>query len=237
MAGDKEVDQVTATTTTTDDNTMADDTTGKVSNQRITREQKDRLWAFFEKQKYPPNEPFPKQGADHELDQLMVDIQIPKGKRNKASQQFLNWKEFKYNHKGKVIPLEDYDLEETMRIHMTVDTNDFIVSVLNDMLNEDENATLTMYASETDHGKKLLTDLLERPACSPLVDFFASIVDKYTSLCVACFPNVAKMADDAEFDFAKQRHTLIPNEWFEEFYDIVLNNLTSFCDKVKKLNF
>ncbi len=120
-----------------------------------------------------------------------------------------------------------------MRVHMAIDNKDFIVAVLNDMLNEDENATLTMYASESDHGKKFLTDLLERPACSAVVDFFASIVDKYTSLCVACFPNVAKMADDAEFAFAMQWHALTPNEWLKEFYAIALNNLTSFCDEVQ----
>jgi hypothetical protein len=154
--------------------------------------------------------------------------------RIKVARQLLNYKKETYEFSGKVIPLEDYDVKELIEVHMTMDSKDFLVSVLKDMLKceDGEVASIIFYTKATNYGKMFVQDLLTRPRCSACIANLALLPEKYATLCAEEFPKVAKMCDDAEFKFAYRRHKLTSGEWFKEFHFLALTS--SFSNEVQR---
>ena len=214
--------------------TMASDdkSTGKGKVERITNYQKQALFNFFTNNNFGINTILPKQGGNKELDDLLTRLEITD--RSKARRQLLNWKAEKKEYKGVVIPIDNSKMKDELEIHIGMDKSEFVKSVLRNMMDKEEDAIVSMYCQQ-EKGKALIKDLLE-DRCSSVITGLVSVLDEYSKLCISCFPQIAKMVDEASFRFHQERTRAVSEQWFAPFYRSVLNNIDSFCESVKKFN-
>ena len=134
-----------------------------------------------------------------------------------------------------VILIDNSKIKDELEIHIGMDKSEFVKSALRSMLDEEEDGTVSLYCRLQEKGKALINDLLEG-RCAFAITGLVSILDEYTKLCISCFPQIAKMVDDASFRFHQKRITAVREQWFAPFYRSVLNNLDSFCETVQKFN-
>ena len=134
-----------------------------------------------------------------------------------------------------MILIDNSKMKDELEIHIGMDKSEFVKSTLRSMLDEEEDGTVSLYCRLQEKGKALINDLLEG-RCASAITGLVSILDEYTKLCISCFPQIAKMVDDASFRFHQKRITAVREQWFAPFYRSVLNNLDSFCETVQKFN-
>ena len=182
--------------------------TTKPKTTRITKDQKDKLWQFFDEVDGKYQEAFPKKNGNKQLDQILETLGIVD--RKKASRQLAKWKQAKYKHAGKTLVFDFRMARKCVMSHMEgKDYKVFVKEVIQQMLGKkvekenDQYKTVQMYMQlKPEIGAELLEFVLKQDT---LIEFFVEVVHFIEDLLATVLPHHFNKKVDASLQFSKAR--------------------------------
>lgn len=188
--------------------TTGETITIKPKTTRITNNQKDKLWQFFDEVDWKYQEPFPKKNGNEQLDQILETLGLVD--RKKASRQLARWKQAKYKHAGKTLVFDFRMARKCVMSHMEgKDYKEFVKEVIQRMLGKkvekenDHYKTVRMYMQlKPKIGAELLEFVLKQDT---LVKFFVDVVHFNEELLARVLPHHFNKKVEASLQFSKAR--------------------------------
>ena len=184
-----------------------DDHAQKKKKTRITKEQKFRLWQYFDKVNWALQTAFPRKNGDKELDKELESIGLADS-RDKASRQLVNWKNAKYFHANLVMEFDFEMALKCVKSHMEGKSyKTFVDEVIQRMLGEKDidnthYKTTRLYARQRKGGKELLKFVQKTDS---LMEFFVKVIKFYEEMLAKLLPKQFNMMSAANLLFSEAR--------------------------------
>ena len=191
---------------------------------RITAVAKKRLHSYFDTNNWPLNKNLP-QGNNYingDLGRIAAEFNL---KRSQVVTQLRNYKDEKYGNKSIQLILDADELEEKMRMGLSMESAEFISNTLARIICDNEKDTTS--SVDFINFSKLINDfptnaraLVRVLADSPdheLCGLLSGLIDNWIQIVAEKFPKTAAALPNAEVEFQKRkterRMHLLYNGW------------------------